>query len=91
MRDSQAAHAADLGEPGPNMPRRLGHLLEVVAVNLDGHIAAHAADEFVEPHLDGLRDVVRVADDDRGLLLDAVDDLILGAYFLRAIGSSASA
>ena len=39
--------------------------LQVVAVDLDGDVGAHARDQLVEAHLDRLRELVVVAGDTR--------------------------
>ena len=56
------------------------HLVEVVAVNGNRHVAAHAADQFIEAHLDRLGDVVGVAHDGLGDLLDALEHVVLRAH-----------
>ena len=43
--------------------RRRAHCVEIVAVELDRDVAAHAGDQFVEPQLDRLADLEGVADE----------------------------
>ena len=69
-------YRADLGGRG-------AHLVQIIAIELDGDVAAHAGDQFVEPHLDRLGDLETVAQQRRDLSLDALDDLGL---VLHALG-----
>ena len=51
-------------------------LIEIVAIDLDGHIASHSGDELVEAHLNRLRIFIvvarQLADGSRDLLYDLV-------------------
>ena len=75
------------------MPRRMRgdlagsaqHRLELVAEHLDRDVAAHAGQQLVKPHLDGLSELVGVA----GQLLDRILDL-LDQRFLGKAGSGHS-
>jgi hypothetical protein len=50
---------------------------EVVAEHLDRDVAAHAGDQLVEAHLDGLGDLVGIARELREITLDALDQILL--------------
>ena len=51
------------------------HLLEVVAVHFHRHVAAHAGDQLVEPHLDRLGELVVVPGSSDGFEFDQLEEL----------------
>ena len=55
------------------------HGVKVIAVDFDGHVAAHAGNEFVKAHLDGLRELVVMP---RDLLKSLFHTLDQGAFRL---------
>ena len=55
------------------------HGVKVIAIDLDGHVAAHAGNEFVKAHLDGLRELVVMP---RDLLKGFFHTLDQGAFRL---------
>ena len=61
------------------------HLVEVVPEHLHRDVTAHAGDQLVEAHLDGLGDLVGIARDLRELTLDPADQLLLGKLRIRPI------
>lgn len=60
-------------------------LLEIVAEHLYGDVAAHARDELVEAHLDGLAHLEGVAGEVLHPLFDALDDVVLAIDTLRPL------
>ena len=53
------------------------HRAEVVAIELDRDIRAHAGDEFVEAHLNGLLNLGAIADQRLHPFLDSLKDVLL--------------
>ena len=91
----QPAHLLGLhvGRTGHGLHDRL-HLVgdrqqrvEIVAEDLDAEIAAHAGDQLVEAHLDGLGELVVVARHLLDALLDRGDQIGLGAVRIRPFGA----
>jgi hypothetical protein len=54
------------------------HWCEVVAEHLHRDVAAHAGDQLVEAHLDGLGDLIGIARELREITLDPTYQLLLG-------------
>ena len=83
-------------EHAHHLVRRERHLVEVVPVELDGHVAANARDQFVETKLDRLADFIKLAElaasgfldtlDDIGLRIDTCRPLILGFQDHETVG-----
>jgi len=61
------------------------HLVEVVPEHLHRDVAAHAGDQLVEAHLDGLGDLVGISRNLREITLDPADQLLLGKLRIRPI------
>src|SRR3546814_12331812 len=54
------------------------HLVEVVAIELDGYVAANTRDQFIEAKLNRLANLVELAELTASGLLDALNDIGLG-------------
>ena len=53
-----------------NSLRRRAHLIEIIAIDGNRHLAARPAEQLVEPHLNRLGHIVEIADDRLRDLLD---------------------
>ena len=58
--------------------RRSEHHLQVIAIDLDGHICAHARDEFIEAHLNRLGELIVISRNCLQGGLELADELRLG-------------
>src|SRR3546814_7941923 len=56
----------------------LRHLVEIVAVEFDGHIATNAGDQFVEAQFDGLADFIKLPELAARNLFDLFDHIGFG-------------
>src|SRR3546814_7589888 len=70
--------SSDLLQHPHHLVGGLRHLVEIVAVELDRHVAADARDQFVEPQLNGLADFVKLSELTASSLLDAFNHVSLG-------------
>jgi hypothetical protein len=72
------AHVCGTSSPAKDVGDPIGghiHLAEVVAEHLDRDVATHARYQLIEPHLDGLGDLVRVSGEGGETLLQALHQL----------------